>query len=265
MSLVTVVGSGSKGNCSFVYCENKSLLIDCGMSMKEINNRLHDKGMTLEGLEGILITHAHQDHCISACTISNRLGVPIYMLKPARELLEQKNFSTDKASYYDVKYWEKYEDTPSFIFAAFPVIHDSPGAAGYIISPKKEPKNRITFITDTGSIKDYMVSYISGSTMAVIEANHDTNMLRNNKKYPQFLKERISGQKGHLNNNEAMQLVSEIEKGVLKHVVFAHTSQENNTEELIYKELDKIDAEVKYEITFEVATQEEGSSVYVLE
>lgn len=217
---IIVIASGSSGNCTFVECGGVRLLIDCGIPASNVFRFLSAEGIPIETLEGMLITHEHEDHISGAFALSKKFGVPIYMNLPTYSSIaanptksECKFFSTgDRFSLGDID------------ILPFPVPHDGRDPVGFRISSEE---GNISCVTDIGRFSLETADYIRDSKVLIIESNHDSNMLANGP-YPKFLKERIASSRGHLSNDETAQYLSVFDDRSPEAIFLYHLSRVNN-------------------------------------
>lgn len=229
---ITTFASGSSGNCSLVSEGKANILIDAGISMRRTVSALAQLGLTPRDLCGVLITHEHSDHISGLPMLVKHHGLSIFAPEPLCEELagirpdikENLNVIPEKTVFslgqIDVK--------------CFRTMHDSAYSVGY----RFEGERIIGFATDTGSINDELLRGLEGAEAALIEANHDINMLRNGP-YPYFLKKRILAPTGHLSNDDSAKLAKYLANSGTRHIILGHLSRENNTPELALQTVSK--------------------------
>jgi len=217
------LGSGSEGNALVVEAGQSRLLLDCGFSVAETVRRLERLGVAPDSLDAILVTHEHDDHVGGVARFSRRFGTPVYL-----------SYGTYAAATRDdfVEVVVIDSHTPFTIgdleVLPYPVPHDAREPTQFVFG---DGAARLGVLTDAGASTPHIESMLSGLDALVIECNHDLELLRNSA-YPERLKERISGRLGHLDNAQAAQLLSSIDRSGLQHVIAAHLSQKNNRPEL---------------------------------
>ncbi len=216
-----VLGSGSKGNATFVESGQTRLLIDAGFSGKEIERRLAEIGVGAETLSAILITHEHGDHIKGAAILSRRFRLPVFVnnqtLAAAGSVLD------------NLQQCHAFVTGETFVFQdfqihPFAISHDAADPVGFLLS------NGLVFLgycTDTGLVSKLMQHRLSNCHGLVLEANHDPELLRNGP-YPPALQQRVRGKTGHLANVEAAVFLRDILHDGLEHVVLSHLSETNN-------------------------------------
>ena len=245
----SVLGSGSKGNATYLETAGTAILIDAGMSGIELQRRLNAIGVELSSLHAIFLTHEHNDHIHGAGVLSRRVKIPVYA-NPAT--LSAANNALNKLAAY-----KEFDTGSTFHFRnleihPFSISHDAADPVGFRIS---DAKNSFGYCTDTGRVSQLMKQRLSACQALVIESNHDAEMLKNGS-YPPYLKQRIRSSQGHLENGEAAAFMKDLLHNGLEHVVLAHLSEENNDPEIAYqvmaaalgRDLDKLDANVRISV-----------------
>ncbi|MFC1845038.1 MBL fold metallo-hydrolase [Thermodesulfobacteriota bacterium] len=222
-----VLGSGSKGNATYLESEGTRILIDAGMSGIELQRRLLSIGVELSEIDAILVTHEHNDHVHGVGVLSRRSQIPVYA-NPA-------TFSAASRTVRKLFSYNEFETGVSFQIRnlevrPFAVSHDAQDPVGFRISD-----NSISFgyCTDTGKVSQLIRHRLSACKGLVLESNHDIAMLQNGS-YPPYLKQRIRSSQGHLDNEEASLFLKELLHEKLQHVVLAHLSEENNDPQIAY-------------------------------
>ena len=231
-------GSGSSGNCYYLYTDTDGLIIDIGVGLRTLKKYFRDYGLSLSSIHYVLITHDHADHIKSVGSISHEYHLPVYATQNVhagidRNYCVQRKLDSDKKRL--VVPGEPI-DLGSFHVTPFAVPHDATENVGYEVQV-----DGVTFviITDAGSVTDEMREHIAHADYLVMEANHDVEMLRNGP-YPQHLKERIQSDTGHLCNHDCALAIAENMKEGLKHVWLCHLSEENNHPELARKTIESV-------------------------
>jgi phosphoribosyl 1,2-cyclic phosphodiesterase len=231
-------GSGSSGNCYYLATANDALLIDIGVGLRGLKKNCKDYGCSLSDVHHVLITHDHADHIKSVGSFSHDYGVPVYATQEVHQGINRNYCITKKIAPEFTRLIEKGKTIQigEFRVTPFEVPHDSSDNVGYMIEAEG-----VTFciITDAGRVTDGMKPYISRANYLVLEANHDVEMVQNGP-YPQFLKERILSQTGHLNNRESGEALAENMTEQLRHVWLCHLSEENNHPELARKTVESV-------------------------
>ena len=224
-------GSGSSGNCYYLYTQNSGLLIDVGVGTRSLKKAFHDYGLRfVDGFDGILVTHDHADHIKSVGSLSKKFNLPVYATETVHAGMDRNYCMRCKLAHSNRMKVVKGQsfNVGDFSITPFNVPHDSSDNVGYLIEA-----DGVVFclLTDVGTITDEMKSIISRANYLVIEANYDPQMLETGP-YPRYLKDRIKHGHGHLSNTQCAQALAENFTHTLKHVWLCHLSQENNKPEL---------------------------------
>lgn len=218
------IGSSSKGNATLITNEKNKILIDCGLNTKTMIEGLAVLGTTVAEIDGILITHSHSDHIISAYELSQNYNIPLYSHRKTLEVLARScNIKNGNAVLTSQSF-----SIGSLEIQPFDIPHDDVNPLGYAIRDKN---SFVTFATDIGYVNARMMEYCKQSKKIMIESNHDVEMLKNGK-YPPFLKTRILSDRGHLSNDDCGAALKEILKCGYKEIILGHLSEQNNLPEL---------------------------------
>lgn len=228
--LVSVLASGSEGNCTLIRTKHKNILVDIGMNYKYIKEKLEEVNLTPSNIDLIFVTHTHSDHT-GAMKVFFKSNTPMIFL--------------DEKMMVELPFLENYPnlcfDKGPFIFdtltvEAFKTSHDAPGSRGYIF---KEDGASAVYITDTGYINHKLFDQLSNHSLYIFESNHDVELLMHGS-YPAWLKKRVRSDEGHLSNQQADFYLSKFIGEKTKEVVLAHLSKENNSPELALSSLQKV-------------------------
>lgn len=222
---VKVLSSGSKGNTTYIECDNTKILIDVGNSCKYVVNKLKEFGINGNDIDAVLITHTHSDHIKGLKVFANKFSPLIYVTK---EMLIDLDYIDNYKVISDTSF--KIKDIQIDVIKT---SHDALGSVGYIITGNDKS---IVYITDTGYINNKYFDMLKNKEVYIMESNHDIEML-NNGPYPFRLRQRILSDKGHLSNYDSSRYISSFIGNKTRCVVLAHLSEENNTEDLAYNTL----------------------------
>jgi phosphoribosyl 1,2-cyclic phosphodiesterase len=229
------LASGSSGNCYYLGTSSFGILIDAGISVRQIKKILKERETGFEKIRAILVTHDHADHIKSVGYLGETLHIPVYATESVHagirrsryveEVLTRSRRVIEKEATFRIC---------DFGITAFEVPHDSSDNVGYSI----EYGNRtFVVVTDVGHITDTVTKYARKANHLVLEANYDEEMLQSGS-YPEFLKERVSGRSGHLSNRDAAEFLALNYTPGLKDVWLCHLSRDNNHPELACKTVD---------------------------
>ncbi len=221
---VCLLASGSKGNAVFIECGESRILVDAGLSARELTARLEGIGRSPEELHAIVVTHEHGDHCRGVGPLARRHRIPVFMHHATRAALPSLG-RIDDLREFDAGDAFSVRDLR---IETFQTTHDAVAPVGFAIDTSK---GKIGFATDLGIATRLVRERLKGSRLLVLEFNHDEEMLRDGP-YPWPLKQRIRGNHGHLSNNAAAELLDALLWEGLEGVFLAHLSETNNTPEL---------------------------------
>lgn len=267
---IASLASGSSGNCYVVKTENTCILVDAGISGKQIFERLATLG--IDGLpSAVLVTHEHSDH-ISGLAAMLKKKIPVYTSEGTLEALKEKGLIADdrECAAMSFKTGEAF-CIGDLNVSSFRLSHDAADPCGYSFSADDA---RVTILTDTGYVTDESFSYMQRSDLLVLESNHDVSMLRIGR-YPWFLKQRILSDKGHLSNDAAAEALAKLLKAdslfgrdTKRTVLLAHLSKENNFPQMAMATLSNVlESEgfaVGKDIIAETLSRTEPGKLYVL-
>ena len=232
------LGSGSSGNCYFLYTETDGLLIDAGVGVRSVKRCLKKYGIPLNRAKHMIITHDHADHVKAVGSVSRDFNLPVYSTLTVHVGINNNYCVRCKIDSSRVRIFEKGDTITlgSFTITSFDVPHDSLDSVGYRIQV-----GDIVFciMTDVGHLTDEMKKYIGETNYLIIEANYDLEMLKAGT-YPEHLKARILSENGHMSNAECGVALAENITHNLKHAWLCHLSEENNHPELARKTVEQI-------------------------
>ncbi|MFH1425519.1 MAG: MBL fold metallo-hydrolase [archaeon] len=218
---VSVLASGSSGNCFYVGGSKVGVLVDAGISCKQICERLSRLGKDIGSIKGVFLTHEHIDHIRGVDVLSRNFGIPIFA---TRDTIRDRFICGDESLLKVIKKNSVF-DFHGLRIEAFSKSHKAADPVSFSI---QESKKRVSVITDLGEVNDRVNEEISKSDFLCWESNHDLQMLEDGD-YPTFLKKWIAGDDGHLSNLAAANCVLEHGSSKLKGVVLSHLSENNNT------------------------------------
>lgn len=225
---VVVLATGSKANCTYIEHEGCAILVDCGLSAKQVELRLRSVGLGPELLEGIVVTHEHRDHIAGISVMSRRYKLPVFC-----------NWET--ANYIDNIFLHEPFQTGGqfnigpFQIKSFSTVHDASDPSGFRI----EAGGKVfVALTDIGKVTMVVKQHTRGCHGILLESNHDLDLLQDCH-YPWELKQRIASAHGHLSNDDAAKLLKEIDHPGLQHVILGHLSENSNCPEAVHRTMRK--------------------------
>jgi phosphoribosyl 1,2-cyclic phosphodiesterase len=223
---LTILGSGSGGNCTFLETDEVRILIDAGFSARQIRQRLASIGRTPENLTGILITHEHSDHIQGLAALSDKLRLPIYCNRATKDAIEYQLQMRLECRLFTTGGGFEIGDIS---VETFMVPHDAQDPVGFLI---RTAGGNIGFLTDLGHTNKLVIERVRPANVLVLEANHDVKMLQESPHRPWSLKQRILGRHGHLSNEAAADAAEQVMSAHLRHLYLGHLSRECNKPEI---------------------------------
>jgi len=219
--------SGSNGNCIYVEAGGVRLLFDAGISGRQAESRLAARGRDIAAVDAVLISHDHRDHVRCAGVFQRKFGLPVYA---TQRTIEAANAYCDLGVMTDVRYFEAGGGLlfGEVVVEAIPTPHDGVDGVAFVVD---DGYRRLGILTDLGHVFDRLTSVVQTLDAVVLESNYDPAMLARGS-YPESLKRRIRGPRGHLSNLESAELLSRAAGGPLRWACLAHLSAENNTPQL---------------------------------
>lgn len=224
---IAAIASGSNGNCYYLENRNDAVLIDAGISTRQIVTRMANLGLSMSRVRGVFISHEHADHVSGVDVLSRKYGVPVFMTR--------KTYAS----------WGKAVDLPLLNFFSpgqrialgrinvhpFLKSHDAAEPCSFSVFSERRT---VAVMTDIGIQCSNVIAHLGNADAIFLESNYDDKMLSEGP-YPDYLKKRIASHKGHLSNTQAGTLVLEHASSRLRHVFLSHLSEKNNTPELAHE------------------------------
>lgn len=230
MAKIVPLFSSSKGNSYYIQGNNSAILIDAGRNLKQLELAMAENGLSMRTVRAVFVTHEHSDHISALKVLLKRYDIPLYASRGTLDYLT----AYDKVpSCAVLNVIEDVVETDDFRVERVETSHDAAEPCGYyIVTPDGR---RLSVVTDTGYLTDGARRAISRSHLAVIESNHDIDMLREGV-YPYILKKRILSDSGHLSNAACAQALPGFVGAGLTRIILGHLSEENNTPHLALSE-----------------------------
>jgi phosphoribosyl 1,2-cyclic phosphodiesterase len=232
MVSVTVLASGSRGNCTLVCSSTTRLLIDAGLSCREVLRRLLLCGEEPGALDAVLVTHEHSDHVAGLRVLARRLKIPIYITGPtyqeyqrcARDSAGQR-VSIDRSEYFCSGRSFQVGD---IAVTPFTIPHDAIDPVGFTLCADGV---KVGICTDLGYMPASVRDHLRGCHVLMIESNHDLELLRGGP-YPWSVKQRVMSRVGHLSNDALADFLTTDYDGGAEFLILAHLSEQNNHPEI---------------------------------
>lgn len=230
MTRFASLGSGSKGNGLVFQSGPSTVLLDCGFPVRETLSRLARLSLEPAGISGIIVTHEHSDHAGGVFPLARRFGIPVWMTFGTLHALQSERAADRQAPVADgvtvnLLAGEAPVGIGDVMVTPYTVPHDAREPVQFVLS---DGARRLGVLTDAGCRTPHIESHLDGCEALVLETNHDLDMLWSGP-YPAWLKDRVAGRLGHLDNATAAELLGIIDCSRLRHLVAAHLSEKNNT------------------------------------
>src|ERR1700722_4289570 len=220
-----MLGSGSAGNSALVATDHCKILVDGGLSARQIVLRLEQCGGKPASLDGVLLSHEHGDHVYGLEVLCRKLEIPIYANSQTAEAV-RSGCSLDQHPHWRIFRTGSEFKICDIVVQTFPVPHDAVDPVGFAFYAGS---SGLGFITDLGYATKMIVERLRQVHTLGIETNHDEKLLQNDKHRPWPVKQRIQSRHGHLSNNAAAAVIEELLPGKIERVVRGHLSRDCNT------------------------------------
>lgn len=222
---VCSLASGSQGNALYIESRQSRILVDAGLSGRELGRRLDQIGVEADELDAVFVTHEHQDHIRGLGVMARRHRLPVFSHDETLRAIPKLGHIEDR---------REFETGQSIVFRdlmvrSFPITHDAVAPVGLTV---ETDEGKIGIATDLGMSTSLVSDRLKECRVLVLESNHDEKMLRDGP-YPWHLKQRISGNHGHLSNSDSAQLLRQLIWPGLDMVLLAHMSEQNNCPSLV--------------------------------
>lgn len=231
----SVLASGSTGNATYIRTEKTRLLVDAGLSGKQLEELLHTIGEDPKELDGILVTHEHADHIKGLGVMARRYQIPIYANRKTWVELDSLCGAINNEQKFTIER-EEIRLIGDIEVEAYGVSHDAvePMAFCFYHGGKK-----LSMATDLGYVSERIKGTLRDSDVLIFEANHDVDMLRMSH-YPWNIKRRILSDLGHLSNEAVGEALANIVNERTKKIFLSHLSQDNNLQDLARMTVEQI-------------------------
>lgn len=241
MSLfITALASGSNGNCYYVGNEREAVLIDAGVSCREIEKRMRRLGLSMARVKAVFVSHEHSDHIKGLRVLANKYTLPVYITTPTL----RNGVYLDKALIQPFRAFESIT-IGSLEVHPFPKLHDAADPYSFVVSCNGV---KVGVFTDIGRPCENLIYHFGQCHAAFLETNYDEHMLEVGG-YPYYLKKRISSDHGHLSNKQALDLFLRHRPQFMTHLFLSHLSKNNNCPKLVGELFKTHAGEVKIVVT----------------
>ena len=266
-----ILGSSSKGNCTFLQAGEVRILIDAGFSGKRICQMLETAGERIEDINAIFLSHEHADHAQGIRGLATSLAIhgnaPIFANQDTADAVQSKLQKPAN--------WKLFETGTTFRFLdleirSFALPHDAYDPAGFVFSwghhgdppnpslPAVQSGGSLAWVTDLGYMPEHVREHIRTVETLIIEANYDETLLDRDKKRPWSLKQRIRGRHGHLSNEQTFDILDQLNDSKVREVYLAHLSRDCNSVDLVRKRFARLSSK---NFTIKIIDPESGTPV----
>lgn len=225
MLSISSLNSGSNGNCYYIGNDKEAILVDAGISCREIERRMKRLGLEMQKVKAVFVSHEHWDHIAGIPVLAKKHRLPVYITSPMQlhgGLVLDQECAKSFTAFEPIAIGD-------LVVTAFPKLHDASDPYSFIIACNNV---KVGVFTDIGSPCQHVISHFKQCHAAFLESNYDEDMLHNGR-YPYYLKRRISGGNGHLSNRQALELFKTHRPSFMTHLLLSHLSKENNCPDLV--------------------------------
>ena len=251
---LTILGSGSAGNCTLIETDTTRILVDAGLSARQITQRLAAVGRDIGQVQAVILTHEHGDHTRGLGVLCKQRSLPVYANRLTAEAVAE---DPDWGGEARVS-WRLFSTGTAFeigdlVVESFSIPHDAFDPVGYVV---RHGGQAIGVLTDLGHATKLVIERLRATDLLVVEANHDLKLLQADTARPWALKQRIMSRHGHLSNEAAATLTGEVVSDRLRRVLLAHLSRDCNRPELARRTVTtKLSQLGAHQVTVMVASQ----------
>jgi len=230
---IASLGSGSKGNATLISHDKTTILVDCGFSLRQFEQRLLKLEISPNKIDAILLTHEHSDHSGGVARLSAKFSIPVWSTVGTARAVFENDFS------YNPLCGGESAQIGCFDILPVTVPHDAGEPVQFVFCHVASGK-KLGILTDTGHITNHIIKAYDNLDALLLEFNYDQTMLDTGP-YPYQLKQRVSGDMGHLSNEQSIYLLRQINTSGLNCLIAAHISENNNTRQIVEQQLNQLD------------------------
>lgn len=254
----SVLGSGSTGNSTILECGSTRILIDAGLSAKQLSTRLTEVGIDPASISAILLTHEHGDHIRGLKNFIKKHPTPVYATAETAHIVREQNIGEAE--------WITFEAGQAFSInhlsiGSFSIQHDAIDPVGFVVS---NGVFRFGLLSDVGFVTQSVKHHLKNLTALFVEANYDEDLLERDTKRPWSIKQRIASRHGHLSNLQVEELIRDIAHSSLNQIVFGHLSSDCNCPKKVTSHFENLLEELGIQANLHCATQAEPTPWFEL-
>ncbi len=229
---IASLNSGSNANCYYLGNQDEAILVDCGLSCRETVKRLKRLGLCIKKIKAIFVSHEHGDHVHGIPAMSRKYQLPVYI---TTETFQKGKLDLKEHLIAPLRAYDPIK-IGNLSITAFPKLHDACDPHSFMVECLSV---KVGIFTDIGSPCDHVTHHFKQCHAAFLEANYDEALLANGS-YPIHLKNRIRGDKGHMSNDQALQLFVSHKPAFMSHLFLSHLSRDNNSPRIVKNAFNKI-------------------------
>lgn len=253
----SVLASGSTGNAFYIESKKEKILVDAGLSGKQLDGLFQKAKLNPQDITRILVTHEHSDHIKGLGVIARKYNLPIYANEKTWKAMEHSigKLTVDQKFHFGMEEVKTFGDME---IESFGVSHDAAEPMFYTF---RHQGKKVALVTDLGYVSERIKKTVEESDALIFEANHDVEMLRMGR-YPWNVKRRILGDSGHVSNEDCGLALADIVGNNTKRVYLAHLSLDNNMKELARMSVDHVLKERGIELELRDTDPKSATSLY---
>ncbi len=258
MFQTSVLASGSKGNSILIRTEKTTFLLDAGLSGIKIINAMNKIGVSGESLHAVLVSHEHTDHILGVGILARKYRIPIYISGITYPICKGRLGKLPQ----DAQFFNNGEtfSIGDISITPFSSSHDVVDGSNFIFQKLNDSTRKLAIATDLGFSSNLLITKLKNSSTIILESNHDLEMLLSGP-YPWHLKQRIKGRQGHLSNEQAVGVISQIFHSGINNIILAHLSEINNQPVLAYNSMKNYLETIRHDIKLVVSSQYEPTDL----
>ncbi len=250
------LASGSKGNATYVGSEKRGVLVDMGLSVRELLRRMDTRSIPVSAIEAVVVTHEHGDHAHGVGRFAASRGIPVWINEGTAAAARLSPLPEVRAFHTGESF-----SAGGLTIDPVPIPHDTADPVAFVLG---NGRHRAAVATDMGCPTRLVVDKLSSCALVMLEFNHDLDMLMTGS-YPWNLKQRVRGRHGHLSNQQALEILEGILPGRVRRVLMAHLSEQNNLPQLALGEARaKLQALGREDVDLDLLWQKEPSPIYCI-
>src|SRR5690625_917190 len=253
----SVLASGSTGNAFYIETDKTRLLVDAGLSWKQIDRLFSEIKIDPSTLSGILVTHEHSDHIKGLGIVARKYNLPIFANEKTWQAMDKSigKLSLDQKFHFEANSVKTFGNLD---VESFSVSHD---AVDPMFFTFHDGDKKVALVTDLGYVSERIKKTVEGANAYIFEANHDVSMLQMGR-YPWSVKQRILGDSGHVSNEDCGLALSDVIRNETKRVYLAHLSKDNNMKDLARMSVDNVLKERDIDIQLFDTDPEKPTTLY---